>query len=296
MQKLLIFEKYGFLPLQFHPSTILGGSIQIDASMSSQYVSALMLIAPTLKGGLHIHFNELVSKDYVLMTSELMNYFGVERIVHENSIEIKEQQYIAQNISIESDWSSASYFFSMAALIPKSRLLLHNLTVYSLQGDSVCSFIATQLGAETHLLGDDIAVRNEECTSTNLDFDFKNCPDLVMTFAVLCAIKNKSAKFYNIQHLAHKESNRLFALKTELAKINCRFEEEKNYWKLTPTDFNKNESIEIETYNDHRIAMAFTPLTLVCKNVVIQNPAVVNKSFPTFWNEIEKLGIDIQKI
>lgn len=289
-------EQDGFLPLQFHPSKIRGGELTIDTSESSQFVSALLLIAPILEGGLKINFNRGVSHTYVLMTIEVMKHFGISFTIGENSISIIQQDYCAQNISIESDWSSASYFFSFAALIPNSRILLRNLTVYSLQGDMICSYIATKLGAETHLLSDDIAVRFEPCSETNFIFDFNDCPDLLMTFAVLCAIKNIRAQFTNIEHLAHKESNRLEALQTELAKINCQFKCIESTWHLIPSGFDATCTYQINTYKDHRIAMAFAPLALQCKSLIIDDDQVVNKSFPNFWNEVQKLGIRVEKI
>ena len=227
------------------------------------------------------------------MTLELMKYFGIEYFLENQTIQINHQKYKAQNISIESDWSSASYFFSIAAVIPKSRLQLNNLTVYSLQGDRICSYIASQFGAETHLLGDNIAVRNEHCNLTNFEFDFINCPDLVMTFAVLCAIKNIPAHFYNIHHLAFKESNRLIALQTELAKLNCQFINQTDYWEIIPSTIDFDRVIEINTHNDHRFAMAFAPLAWICKAIIINQPEVVNKSFPDFWNQLKSCGIEI---
>jgi 3-phosphoshikimate 1-carboxyvinyltransferase len=281
----------GFLPLVFNNSQINGGEVSIDASTSSQYISALLMIAPVLEGGLTIRFKEIVSRDYIEMTLEIMKHFGISFHASDDKIHIPQQEYKAQNISIESDWSSASYIFSISALIPNSRIQMNNLTVYSLQGDSVCSYISSLLGAETHLLGDNIAVRNELNESTFFEYDFKNCPDLVMTFAVLCALKNIKARFYNIDHLAHKESNRLLSLEMELAKINCSFTKSDNAWILIPSDFDKSKTIDINTHNDHRIAMAFAPLALACYGVIFDDDTVVKKSFPNFWNEIEKCGL-----
>lgn len=281
----------GFLPLQFETSVLQGRSVAINSSSSSQFISALLLIAPLVKNGISITYDKLVSSDYVEMTLELMKYFGIESEWTEGCIRIEQQTYKAQNISIESDWSSASYFFSIAALIPESRIQLNKLSVYSLQGDRVCSNIATLFGAETHLLGDNIAVRNEPTVIKNFEFDFSHCPDLVMTFAVLCAIKNTKAILHGIEHLAYKESNRLLALQSELAKINCRFYAMDDVWHLEPSGFDSSKSYEIHSHNDHRIAMAFAPLALVCKSVVIDNDQVVNKSFPNFWKELEKCGL-----
>ncbi|MEI6312611.1 MAG: 3-phosphoshikimate 1-carboxyvinyltransferase [Bacteroidota bacterium] len=289
-------DKEGYLPLSFKNTQIIGGTIQIDASMSSQFVSALLLIAPTLKNGLTIQFKNAVSMDYIEMTLELLKYFGIDLVATEQSISIAPQAYKAQNISIESDWSSASYFFSIAAMIPNSRIQLNNLTVYSLQGDVVCSYIATQLGAETHLLGDNIAVRQQDISIDHFEYDFKDCPDLVMTFAVLCALKKIKARFKNIDHLAYKESNRLLALQSELAKINCAFYASDEAWIIEPTAFDTNQTIEINTYDDHRMAMAFAPLAFISKAVVFDHVEVVKKSFPDYWNQVAKCGLEIQLI
>ncbi len=289
-------DKEGYLPLSFKNTEIVGGTIQIDASMSSQFVSALLLIAPSLKNGLRIQLKNAVSIDYIFMTIELMRYFGIEVEHEEQSITIAPQQYKAQNISIESDWSSASYFFSIAAMIPHSRIQLNNLTVYSLQGDVVCSYIATQLGAETHLLGDNIAVRQEAINLSHFEYDFKDCPDLVMTFAVLCALKKIKARFKNINHLAYKESNRLLALQSELAKLNCAFYPNEDAWMIEPKEIDFNQVFEITTYGDHRMAMAFAPLAFISKAVVFDHAEVVKKSFPDFWNQVAKCGLEYQMI
>lgn len=287
-------DNSGYLPIRIKGSRALKNEVYVDSTLSSQFISALMLIAPVLNEGLLIRFNNPVSASYIEMTSELMAYFGVSCVHTPTSIYIAKQDYTPTSISIESDWSSASYFFSFAALMPQARLLLKNLSVYSLQGDRVCSYIASMLGAETHLLGDDIAVRNHSESSSHFDYDFMKCPDLVMTFAVLCAIKNIPATFRNIHHLAYKESNRLEALSTELKKIGAQFYEKDGNWILYPSGIEPNKTYHINTYNDHRMAMSFAPLAMCCNEVVINDAFVVTKSFPHFWEEITKLGISIE--
>ena len=288
-------EKENYLPLQIVGGDMQGGKVSIDASMSSQFASALLLLAPTLALGLSIQIEALKhSKPYLDMTMELMRYFGISIQEEGDIIHIVAQKYKAVQLSIESDWSAASYFFFAASLIPGSRIQLNNLSVYSWQGDSTCSYLSSLLGGETHLLGDNIAVRYETTTPNLLEIDFKDIPDLVMTFAVWCCAKKVNARFSNIDNLKHKESDRLTSLQTELKKLNCDFYKSGEYWILQPDQaFNFNTTITIQTYNDHRMAMAFAPLSVLLDGIIIEDAQVVSKSFPTFWDEWKKLGFDI---
>lgn len=285
----------GHLPLKIKGGSLKGGKVTINASLSSQFVSALLLIAPALAEGISLEVMELnSSKPYLDMTLEVIKYFGIDVNQHGNTIDIAPQKYKETPITIESDWSAASYFFFAAGLIPNSRIQLNNLSVYSWQGDMICSFLASLLGSETHLLGDNIAVRNERKSLPNFVFDFSDQPDLVMTFAVWCAALQVNARFDGIDNLAYKESDRLTSLQEELKKINCLFYPENNSWILQPDkDFDFNTTIQFNSHQDHRMAMALAPLSVIMNGIIIEDAEVVNKSFPGFWQEWEKLGFTI---
>jgi len=161
----------------------------------------------------------------------------------------------------------------------------------------ICSFLSSLLGGETHLLGDNIAVRNEKKSLQNFAFDFSNQPDLLMTFAVWCAALKIDARFEGIDNLAHKESDRLTSLQQELQKINCLFYPENKSWILKPDkDFDVDTTVQFNSHQDHRIAMALAPLSVFLNGMMIEDAEVVNKSFPGFWQEWEKLGFTISVI
>ena len=160
----------------------------------------------------------------------------------------------------------------------------------------VCSFLASILGAETHLLGDNIAVRHEKKSLSTFAYDFSDQPDLVMTFAVWCSALKIDARFDGIDNLAYKESDRLTSLQQELKKINCLFYREEKSWILKPDkDFDFNTTIQFKSHQDHRIAMALAPLSVILNGIIIEDAEVVNKSFLGFWEEWQKLGFNISK-
>jgi 3-phosphoshikimate 1-carboxyvinyltransferase len=291
-------EQVDQLPLLINGHKLAGGTVSVDASLSSQFVSALLLLAPTLPNGLNLIIENLASsKSYIDMTLEVMRYFGIQITEFENQISITPQSYKALPITIEADWSAASYYYLAAALIPNSRIQLNNLSVYSWQGDMVCSYLGSLLGAETHLLGNNIAVRASDSHTAYFDFDFKDNTDLVMTMAVWCCAKKIKASFKNIDIIAHKESDRLTALQQELKKFNCQFYKAEDAWLLEPNpQFEFKGIVEISTYNDHRMAMAFAPLSVLMDGIIIEDANVVNKSFPNFWEEWKKLGFEIVQI
>jgi 3-phosphoshikimate 1-carboxyvinyltransferase len=288
-------DEPGQLPLSIKGGSLKGGKVTVNASLSSQFVSALLLIAPALAEGISLEVIDLnSSKPYLDMTLEVIKYFGIEVNQFQNTINIAPQKYKETPITIESDWSAASYYFFAAGLIPNARIQLDNLSVYSWQGDMICSFLSSLLGSETHLLGDNIAVRNEKNSLQNFEFDFRNQPDLLMTFAVWCAALKIDARFEGIDNLAHKESDRLTSLQRELQKINCLFYPENKSWILKPDkDFDFGTTIQFNSHQDHRIAMALAPLSVIMNGMMIEDAEVVNKSFPRFWQEWEKLGFTI---
>ena len=268
--------------------------IQIAGDVSSQYISALLMIAPTLPEGLHIQLTgEIGSIPYIKMTIAQMRAFGVE--VEENwedkTLKVQSQAYKASSYSIESDWSGASYWYSIVALSPfeNTKIELIGLHQNSLQGDSVIVQMMAQLGVkstfnETGVLLEKIPAQN------SFAWDFSNCPDLAQTISVILVAKNIKGEFTGVESLKIKETDRILAIQTELAKIGGACEEtipnQKYSVNRKTTELIPNPTID--TYEDHRMAMAFAPLAMLMP-LTIEEPGVVAKSYPSFWSDLNKV-------
>ena len=269
--------------------------IAIKGDVSSQYISALLMIAPILENGLVINLTgEIGSIPYIKMTIRQMEAFGVE--VEEDwenkRLSIKNKKYQAVNYQIESDWSGASYWYSIVALAenPDIEIELLGLKKNSLQGDSVIVDIMARLGVESTFTNNGVLLKKIP-EKENLEWDFTNCPDLAQTVAVVLVAKNIPGVFTGVESLKIKETDRIKALKNELAKIggdlvevktNARYEVNvTGAWTETPT---------IHTYDDHRMAMAFAPLGML-KDVIIEDPGVVAKSYPSYWEDLAKIVV-----
>lgn len=281
------------LPFSINGTDSKGGNIEIDASISSQFLSALMLIAPKLKKGLSIKLvGNINSKPYILMTKNIMEYFGVKVNYKNQTISISEQEYKSNTLTIENDWSSASYFYSAFALMKKGKLILSNLSPISWQGDKKVADIFYRLGVKTIVKDNDIVLEHSEHKVDYLNYDFSDCPDLAQTVICTCTGLGIQGKFTGLQTLKYKETDRIKALQNELKKLRWLFIEnrDKSYTlkRTLPTEpYNPT----IKTYNDHRMAMSFAPLSLIHPKLSIENPEVVKKSFPDFWDEMKKIGI-----
>lgn len=278
-------ENEGFPPLKIKGKELKNNKVTINASVSSQYISALMLIGSKLKNGLNIYLEgKKTSLPYILMTANLLKEIGIKVEIEENLIKIEHfsSKNTSKKIIIESDWSSASYFYSMIALSEvESEVVLSNFKAESLQGDSVLHKIYDNFGVKTEFFDHKIRIfKKEKENIKNFNYDFTNCPDIAQTLAVTCFGLNINAYFTGLHTLKIKETDRLSALKTEIEKLGGKV-------KITEDSFelfcqNKIENQSIETYNDHRMAMAFAPLALKF-NIEIKNPEVVSKSYPNFW-------------
>lgn len=264
--------------------------LTIKGDVSSQYISALMMIAPTLPKGLRILFEgKVTSKPYIEMTASLMRQFGAHVDFSDIGINIPHQKYRATGITVESDWSAASYWFAFTALAEQAEITLPNITLESLQGDHVIVDIMDHLGVQATLTdNNDLILTKKEHAST-LEWNFVDCPDLAQTVAVVCAVKGITGKFTGLESLRIKETDRIKALQTELGKIGSTLTEEKGAWILTPSK-SLSDSVFIHTYLDHRMAMAFAPLA-TCMEVTLEDPAVTRKSYPKFWKDVELVGI-----
>jgi len=277
-------EKEGFPPLQIKGKKLHGGTITINGSISSQFLSALMMIAPYMKHGLNIKLEgDIISLPYIMMTVQLMERFGVKTIWSGQTIQIEPQVYHAIPFKVESDWSAASYWYEILALShPNSSVVLNGLENNSLQGDAKCVEIFKLI---------------ESNDSTKIFYyDFTNEPDLVQTFVVTCCLLNIPFTFKGVQSLRIKETDRILALQTELKKLGYLIENEADKI-ITWNGERCKEEIEpiISTYDDHRMAMAFAPVCLKTKVIKISDPDVVTKSYPYFWDDLTQAGFMIKR-
>jgi 3-phosphoshikimate 1-carboxyvinyltransferase len=283
----------------FPPVEILGlplqksNSIKIRGDVSSQFISALLMVAPVLPKGLHMELTGTIgSRPYIQMTLDLMSEFGLKHHWKENSIHVPHQRIEPVEITIEPDWSGASYWYSFVALSMDSDLeiFIPGLLKNSMQGDSIISKISEPLGVITEFNHKGILLKKGP-SATRVEIDFSNCPDLAQTVAVICAGKNINGIFTGLRSLRIKETDRIKALQNELSKINASLNQKKeDVYDLIPST-KMPEKATIRTYEDHRMAMAFAPLSMLT-NIEIEDPEVINKSYPTFWNQVQKAGVE----
>ncbi|NMM49397.1 3-phosphoshikimate 1-carboxyvinyltransferase [Marinigracilibium pacificum] len=266
--------------------------ISIKGDISSQYISALLMIAPVLPNGLKITIKgKLGSKPYVDMTLGLMEVYGVKADWTDNIITIPHQNYKPNQYTIESDWSGASYWFSLVSLADSAQIKLKGLRKNSFQGDHVITSIMKSLGVKSEFTEDGITLT--KCDHDDvIHIDFTHCPDLAQTVAVVCAAKKIQCHLKGLESLRIKETDRIQALQNELAKIGATLEEKNGEWLLTPSNDDLPDLIKVETYDDHRMAMAFAPLATKM-NVEIADGDVVAKSYPTFWDHMKQAGFTI---
>lgn len=294
--KIDYIEKSGYPPIHVIGKSLQGGKISIDGSVSSQYITALLLIAPTLTEGLEIELREkITSESYIEMTIQLMNNFSVEVERNKNCLVVRPQLYAAKNIVVEGDWTSASYWYAIVALSEEAEIELFDLRSDSLQGDAIVAKLFEVFGVETKYNEKSVQILKATKQLPNkFEFDFSDCPDLAQTIAVVVSALNIPAIFTGLETLLIKETNRVEALKNELVKIGVEVNIlNKGSIHIVPAKRINSSNIVIDTYNDHRMAMAFAPLAIVFENLKINNPSVVKKSYPTFWEDIKKIGFSI---
>ncbi len=274
----------GYPPLRIKGNPgMQGGTIMLDGSVSSQFISALLMIAPVLKNGLVIKLKgQIVSVPYINITIGLMRRFGAVVKWTGNDTIVVSPGYKYTNkdgfIQVESDWTAASYWYEIASIARLDHLFdLPGLTKESLQGDKVCDSIYK-------------LISKHRSAGTMMEYDFKDCPDLVQTIVVTCCMEGISFHFTGLRTLRIKETDRIMALQTELEKLGYGIEaaDDTMTWdgRRKPID----DVQSIATYNDHRMAMAFAPCALTFGNIIIEDPSVVNKSYPTYWSDLEKAG------
>lgn len=285
--KIEYVEKVGFPPLKIYGSALVGGEITLDGGVSSQYISALMMIAPYMQNGLKLNLTgKVISQPYILMTQSLMQDFGVKVKFDGQCIEIEPQTYIPLRFSVESDWSAASYWYEILSIMGKGSIVLKGLSQNSTQGDSKVAELFEQLGVKTIFLEGAVKLVPTESNVSKFEFDFVDQPDLAQTFAVSCCLKNIPFHFYGLQSLKIKETNRIAALIAELSKLGfIIYEPDEGELAWSGENCEIPSDIVISTYHDHRMAMAFAPACLLFP-ITIENPAVVSKSYPNFWSDL----------
>jgi 3-phosphoshikimate 1-carboxyvinyltransferase len=285
----------GYPPLAFrgidrnkqYPATL-----QVRGDISSQYISALLMVAPLFPNGLTLELQGKVgSRPYIQMTLALMQHFGVESDFSGNVIRVPAQSYGKAIYTIESDWSGASYWYSMVALAKEARVELLGLRKPSFQGDSAIANIMLNVGVKTEYVSNGVVLTKTD-TVRPFAYDFSDCPDLAQTVAVVCAAKGIAAEMTGLESLRIKETDRIAALQQELRKIGGDLED------LGQEVFRVKPATRIaglpkfDTYEDHRMAMAFAPLGLLTA-VEIEEPHVVRKSYPRYWENLEAMGFTL---
>ncbi len=294
--KIEYMEKEGFPPLRIFGSALQGGELTLDGSVSSQYISALLMVAPTMEEGLTLHLEgNIISKPYINLTLRLLEEFGIESSWVGDTIRIKPQEFVPRPFTVESDWSAASYWYEMAALSKDFDIELLGLYKNSYQGDSKLTDIFNKLGIVTKYTDKGVRLLKGDFVTKKLVYNFVDQPDLAQTVVVTCCLMGIPFYFSGLQTLKIKETDRILALKNEMKKLGYLI-----------TD--KNDSIlewngercepeaepVIATYEDHRMAMAFAPAALKMEHVTIAEPQVVSKSYPQYWEHLVSVGFGIE--
>lgn len=293
-------EKEGYPPLRIEGCAgIVGGELSLPGNVSSQYISALLMIGPVLKEGLRLTLTDnVVSRPYIDMTLAIMREFGAEcDWESDNVISVKPTQYKKRDYYVESDWSAASYWYEMVALADNedAEVVLPGLFADSLQGDSEGAKVFEMLGVKTEHIGNDVRLTKTDDVVDFLEYDFVEQPDLAQTFVVTCCMLGVPFHFTGLQSLKIKETDRIEALKAELAKCGFIIEDRNDselLWDGVEMVISPDEidEISIDTYEDHRMAMAFAPIALKRGSIRVNNPQVVSKSYPNYWEDLKSVG------
>jgi 3-phosphoshikimate 1-carboxyvinyltransferase len=285
--------KEGFAPLQISPSKIKGGKLSIPAGISSQFISSLLLCAPYFEQGLELELTgEPVSYSYILLTAQVMKYFGAEININGNFIDVRAQPYRPADYTIEGDWSSASYFYALAALSEQCEIQLNGLNPQSLQGDRTITAMAAVFGVETQVDGENMVLHKKKIhLPLSVQENFLLCPDITQTMAAICAgQKIPQVVFNGLSTLSGKETDRIRALEQELTPFGILFRSsEKGALAFDGSSFSASPR-PVKTYHDHRMAMSFAPLAQKTGTLVIEDAQVVQKSYPRYWEDLKTLG------
>lgn len=294
----------GYPPLRIRGKQLEGGTLEVPGNISSQYISALLMIGPALRNGLELRLTgDIISRPYIDLTLHVMHEFGCKiEWSSVDTISVKPQRYDDREYVVENDWSASSYWYEMLALSEdkENGVVLPGLRDASRQGDSVVRYLYSLLGVKTAFKNDDhgqntkVALTRHFSALTRMDYDFINQPDLAQTFVVTCCALGIPFHFTGLASLKIKETDRIEALKTEMRKLgyvlrdvnDCELE-----WDGERCEAEDNPSIN--TYEDHRMAMSFAPLAITLGCIRINNPEVVSKSYPNYWDDLRKAGFEI---
>ena len=294
-------EKEGFPPLRIQGTTLTKSHISLPGNISSQYISALLMIAPTLKNGLQVTLTgDIISRPYIDLTLQLMKDFGAQASwLNDHELKVEPQPYRSTPYYIEGDWSAASYWHEIVAFSKDATITLPSLFRKSYQGDSKMADQFALLGARTSYKENGITILKPKMVdisqAIHVNLDFTNQPDLAQTFVVTCALQNITFRFTGLQTLKIKETDRIAALICEMKKLGYVLHEAEDsilYWDGERCE---RSGEAIDTYEDHRMAMAFAPACLVMDNICINNPQVVSKSYPHYWDDLKAAGFIIKE-
>lgn len=289
-------QNEGLAPVQIFPSPLKGGEVAVDASVSSQFISALMLIGPVLPHGIRIHLsNEVVSSSYIQMTAAVMNEFGVKVYWNEQWIDIPPQSYQPKTFQVEPDWSSAAFWYQWISLLPPgNKVLIKGLKKTGFQGDEHAWTIFSWLGVNSTETSNGILIfKTSDIISHDFSqpIDLKNCPDLAPAFTAALAAHRIKAKIVGLQTLVIKESNRIQALQSELQKLGVAISAGNDWLSLDGYTNHVDNTPWFDSHDDHRIAMALAPFSILYPGIRLSNPNVVKKSYPAYWEQLQQVGL-----
>lgn len=294
--KIEYLEKEGYPPLRIQGSALQGGEISLPGNVSSQYISALLMIAPYMEKGLTLHLEgTVISRPYIRLTLQLMEQYGVHTEWTGADIRVRPGEYTPVPFTVEADWSAASYWYAIAFLSQGAEIELKGLFKHSLQGDAAVARLFSQLGIGTTYTAEGVILKPNGNSCRKLVYDFVNEPDLAQTFVVACVMRGIPFRFTGLQSLKIKETDRIEALKTEMQKLGYLLKDKANSileWDGERCD--PDPDPVIATYEDHRMAMAFAPIALVRPGgITIADPGVVSKSYPLYWEDLKAAGFKI---
>ena len=288
----------GYPPLKINGRKLKGGKVKVPAGISSQFISALLMIGPMCEEGIEIEtVGQVVSEPYIKMTISLMREMGVKVLPTENGYKTEAGKYTDKEIEIEKDWSSASFLYQLCALSKNSELKIHGLKPDSLQGDRKCVELFALLGVSSTFTDDGVIIRKHQSFNFDMDLsvDFTDIPDLVQPFVMTCMALNVRLNFSGLHNLHLKESNRLEALKYNIESLGGSFSFNGSEAELIPSaTISLNRDLKV--FNDHRMAMSLLPISIRCSSLIIPEIESVGKSFPGFWNVMLKLGFILNEM
>ena len=284
-------EKEAVPPIEIKSKKLKSKKLSLPGDVSSQFISALLMIAPTIENGLTLEISsKVLSKPYIDMTLNLMSEFGIKYSWENNLIKVEKQNYLAKNIKVENDWSAASFWYSFLALSKSGEIKIPNLYANSIQGDSVLSFIYSKLGIKTEFNADSIILSKTKNIAKEIELDLSNHPDLALPITVTCCGLGIKAHLMGLESLKVKESNRLECIKKELRKFNISCEIDSSSIKIKENQNIVQPKSIIECHHDHRIAMSIAPLVMKVDSIKFDDKEVVNKSYPKFWEDFNKVS------